>query len=193
MTTMTHEQQELIKKIWWHPIFGPGDRSILTATEDELENFESTYYSIPKEYRWFLKHLGGGGVEPLDTIAKLPESHRKFHSEGWHLPNTFVIGWDNGNPFGIEQSTREILIEDHDYGGAYLIAPSLAAFLREQIFGDPFDESFQDWDKERIERFKRTGDPAPKTGWPGKLRRLKHWAISQLTAGMLKDDQQQQK
>ena len=186
---MEREQQELILKYLWHPVFGPGDRNIPTATEEQLEAFESTHYSIPEEYRWFLKHLGGGGVEPLHTITELPQSHLKFHSEGWHLPNTFIIGWDNGNPFGIEQSTGEILITDHDFGGVHLIAPSLAAYLLEQLYGDPFDDSFQDWDEERIERFKRTGDAAPKGGWPGKLRRLKHWTIGQIAAGMLKKKQ----
>lgn len=184
---MNRKLQEQIQKDWWHPIYGPGDRSIPTATEEELVVFESTHYPIPEEYRWFLKHLGGGGVEPLDTIAGLPESHLKFHSEGWHLSNTFVIGWDNGNPFGIEQSTGEILIEDHDYGGVHLIAPSLAAFLLEQMYGDPFDESYQEWDEERIDRFKRTGDASPKHGWPGKLGHLKRWAIGQLAASLLKE------
>lgn len=187
ISLMTPKQRKIILRQWHNPTIGPGDRNIPKATEEQLQEFERDFGVIPEDYRWFLKNLGGGGVEPLDTIFELPKSHREFRSGGWTLENTFVVGWDNGNPFGIELTTGEVLLEDHDFGGIHLLAPSFAAYLLEQIYGDPLEESFQDWDDERIERFKRTGDAAPKKGWPSMIKRLRQWAVGQVVGWMLRE------
>lgn len=106
------------------------------ATEQEMAAFESTYGPIPRAYRWYLEHCGGGiaGAERLDDIHRLADSHRRFHREsgdgGWTMRDVFIIGWDGGgNPFGISTRTGEVLVEDHDFGGIHVLAPSLEMFL----------------------------------------------------------------
>lgn len=107
------------------------------ATDAQLAAFESTFGSIPDEFRWFLTHLGGGtiGSEWIDGIDELPKTHRKFRAEsmvenGWTMEGVFVIGWDGaGNPFGIETATGRILADDHDFGGVHEMSPSFEVFL----------------------------------------------------------------
>ena len=46
------------------------------------------------------------------------------------MKGVFVIGWDgSGNPFGIEEATGRILVEDHNFGGIHELASSLAHFI----------------------------------------------------------------
>ena len=107
------------------------------ATESELSSFEALFGPIPSEFRWYLTACGGGvvGSEWVDGIAQLAESHLKFESEsrlpgGWTMTNVFIIGWDGaGNPFGIDLATGAVLVEDHNFGGVHVIAPSFEAFL----------------------------------------------------------------
>jgi hypothetical protein len=107
------------------------------ATEDQLRAFEGEFGTIPADFRWFLAACGGGpvGSEWVDSIDELPDTHRKFRAEfgpprGWTMADVFVIGWDGwGNPYGIHAPTGRVLVEDHDFGGVYEMAPSFAAFL----------------------------------------------------------------
>jgi hypothetical protein len=107
------------------------------ASESDLRVFENQFGPIRADYRWFLLNCGGGavGAEWLDGIEELSQTHQKFQSEsetenGWTMEDVFVIGWDGaGNPFGIEESTGRILIEDHNFGGIHEMAQSLEEFL----------------------------------------------------------------
>lgn len=106
------------------------------ATAEQLAAFEAQFGPIPAPYRWYLEHCGGGvaGSEWLDDIRKLAVSHRKFKAEsgegGWTMQDVFIIGWDGGgNPFGISTKTGELLVEDHQFGGVHVMAPSFEAFL----------------------------------------------------------------
>lgn len=183
---------ELFRKEWFRPLFGPGSNRVGLATEEQLQVFEEEFYPIPQEYRWFLKTLGGGGVDHMDGIDKLPATHRRFNSHDWNLENVFVIGWDDGgNPFGIERETGRILAQDQQFPGVYLEAPSLLAFLLEQIYGDPFDDSWHNWDEERIAKFECTGDAAPKGGWPNRLRILFERFIAKSVVRLLEDKEHQ--
>ena len=114
------------------------------ATEAELEGFESTFGTIPDDFRWFLIHCGGGtvGREWVDGIDELPNTHRKFIEEsksahGWTMDGVFVIGWDGaGNPFGIEKVTGRILVEDHNFGRIYEMSPSFEALLERGLLSN---------------------------------------------------------
>jgi hypothetical protein len=107
------------------------------ATETELQEFEAVFGAIPDDYRWLLVTCGGGviGAERLDGIKSLAKSHAKFQQElgaprGWTMREVFIIGWDgSGNPFGIDQKSGRILIEDHQFGGIHEIAASLQDFV----------------------------------------------------------------
>jgi hypothetical protein len=114
----------------------PEDIRSAPATADELAAFEAQLGPIPAVYRWYLAHCGGGvaGSEWLDDIGKLAESHRKFEREsgegGWRMRDVFIIGWDGaGNPIGISTKTGEVLVEDHNFGGIHVVAPSFHGFL----------------------------------------------------------------
>lgn len=114
----------------------PEDMRSRPATEKDLAAFESEFDAIPPSYRWYLQNCGGGvaSSEWLDDIHKLAASHRKFQKErgegGWTMRDVFVIGWDGaGNPFGIRTRTGEVMVEDHNAGGIYVLAPSFARFL----------------------------------------------------------------
>lgn len=114
------------------------------ATEQELEEFESMFGSIPEDYRWFLGSCGGGpvGSEWVDDIKQLKISHRKFKDEsgpnGWTMKDVFVIGWDGGgNPFGIQTSNGKVLVEDHNFGGVHQMADSFIAFLVDGLINNP--------------------------------------------------------
>jgi hypothetical protein len=121
----------------WRSLVGAVDINAPPATESELLAFEAQFGPIPADFRWFLAVCGGGpvGSEWVDSIDKLPDTHRKFRSEfgpprGWTLANVFVIGWDGwGNPYGIHAPTGRLLVEDHEFGGIHEMAPSFAAFL----------------------------------------------------------------
>jgi len=107
------------------------------ATDDELRDFESAFGQIPEDYRWLLVTCGGGviGSERVDGIEQLAKTHAKFQREfglprGWTMRDVFVIGWDgSGNPFGIEQASGRILVEDHQFGGVRELAASLQEFI----------------------------------------------------------------
>lgn len=107
------------------------------ATDEELVAFESEFGPIPVSYRWYLQNCGGGvaGSEWLDDIRQLAATHRKFKEEsavkgGWTMRDVFVIGWDGaGNPFGIRTATGEVVVEDHNFGGVHVLAPSFKHFL----------------------------------------------------------------
>jgi hypothetical protein len=106
------------------------------ATEEQLRGFEEELGQVPRDMRWFLKACGGGvvGSEWVDDIVRLIATHRKFHLEcgqgGWTMRNVFVIGWDGaGNPFGIELTTGQVLVEDHNFGGVHEMARSFQSFL----------------------------------------------------------------
>lgn len=111
------------------------------ATEQDLREFEAIYGEIPSDYRWFLRTCGGGhfGAEEVDDIVSLTESHEKFRREfgpprGWTMEGVFIIGWDGfANPFGIETATGRLVVEDHNFGGVYELAPSLEAFMLKGI------------------------------------------------------------
>jgi hypothetical protein len=107
------------------------------ATESELSAFEARFGPIPSAFRWYLMACGGGvvGREWVDGIAQLSETHSKFVAEsrlpgGWAMANAFLIGWDGaGNPVGIDLSTGTVLVEDHNFGGIHVVAPSFEALL----------------------------------------------------------------
>jgi hypothetical protein len=106
------------------------------ATETQLRTFEHEFGPIPDDLRWFLSECGGGvcGSDWIDGIAELTATQRKFRGEsrpgGWTMSDVFVIGWDGaGNPFGIHSGTGEIVVEDYDFGGIHVLAPSLGEFL----------------------------------------------------------------
>lgn len=110
------------------------------ATPAELEAFESEHGPIPLAYRWYLEHCGGGvvGAEWVDDIHQLRETQRKFNAEsaleprrgGWTMRDVFVFGWDGaGNPMAIRASTGEVVVEDHNFGGVHVLAPSFERFL----------------------------------------------------------------
>ena len=114
----------------------PDDCRRAPATERQLREFEATFGPIPTDYRWYLAECGGGviGSAWVDGITELPASHRKFRAEsgvgGWSMRDVFVVGWDGrGNPFGIQQSTGKLLVEDHDFGAVHEMAESFEAFL----------------------------------------------------------------
>jgi hypothetical protein len=101
----------------------------------QLEEFERTYGPIPAAARQFLRQCGGGpvGSEWVDGIEHLSESHRKFRREcgpgGWRNIDVFVIGWDGaGNPIGIDAAAA-VVVEDHNFGGAHVLAASFEEFL----------------------------------------------------------------
>jgi hypothetical protein len=112
------------------------------ATEQELAAFEGIYGPIPEDYRWFLLTCGGGHfrAEEVDDIVRLTESHAKFKREfgpprGWTMRDVFIIGWDgSGNPFGIETITGRVVVEDHNFGGIYELAPGLEQFMLRGIW-----------------------------------------------------------
>jgi hypothetical protein len=107
------------------------------ATEQQLHEFEAIYGTIPEDYRWFLLTCGGGpiGSDFVDDIVELTKSHAKFRKEfgpprGWTMRDVFIIGWDGFcNPFGIETVTGRLVVEDHNLGGIYELAPSLEDFM----------------------------------------------------------------
>lgn len=114
------------------------------ATEDALTQFEAEHGPIPEEFRWFLLECGGGvvGSEWIGGIEQLGATHRKFAEEsaiegGWTMRNVFVIGWDGaGNPIAIELEPAErqlfagrVVVEDHQFGGVHVLAPSFVAFV----------------------------------------------------------------
>jgi hypothetical protein len=106
------------------------------ATDTQLRTFEQEFGPIPDDFRWFLTECGGGvcGSEWIDGICELARTHQKFRAElgpgGWTIANVFVIGWDGGgNPYGIDRGTGRIVVEDHDFGGIHVMAPSLGDFL----------------------------------------------------------------
>lgn len=110
------------------------------ATQEELSAFESNFGPIPPAYRWYPEQCGGGvaGAEWLDNVHQLAVSHRKFRDEsggrGWRMRGVFIVGWDGaGNPLGIDTSTGEVRVEDHDFGGIHVIAPSFAEFLAQAM------------------------------------------------------------
>jgi hypothetical protein len=114
----------------------PEDVRSTPATEEQLREFETSFGSVPADFRWFLRKCGGGpvGSEWVDDIDELAEIHRKFIAEsgpnGWKMVDVFVIGWDGGgNPFGIHRPSGKVLVEDHDFGGIHELAESFAAFL----------------------------------------------------------------
>jgi hypothetical protein len=121
------------------------------ASETELLAFEKEFGPIPDDYRWYLAICGGGVVrsEWLDDIEKLKKSHVKFRREaamanGWKKKSGFLIGWDgSGNPVSIDQSTGEILVEDHDFGGVHVVASSLAEFCLKSV--QKKSNQFTDW------------------------------------------------
>lgn len=106
------------------------------ASEEQLREFEASFGAIPAGYRWFLLTCGGGhfGSEEVDDIIRLTKSHAKFRHEsgpsGWTMTGVFIIGWDGaGNPFGIETTTGRVVVEDHNFGGIHVLAPSLEEFM----------------------------------------------------------------
>ena len=115
----------------------PQDCRYPPATEIDLSAFETRFGPIPAAFRWYLTTCGGGvvGAEWVDGITELSESHSKFAREsgldgGWTMTGVFLIGWDGaGNPFGIDNATGAILVEDHNFGGIHVMAPSFEAFL----------------------------------------------------------------
>jgi hypothetical protein len=118
----------------------PDDCRYAPATEEQLQLFEREFGSIPPDYRWFLAACGSGvcGAEWLDGIEQLRVSHRKFRDEfapgGWTMRGVFIIGWDGaGNPFGIDQSSGQVLVEDHNFGGIHEMAKSFREFLAQGL------------------------------------------------------------
>jgi hypothetical protein len=115
----------------------PDDCRYTPASLREVEAFETEFGVIPAEFRRFLLELGGGtvGAEWVDGIAELSTTHRKFRLEanqpnGWSMKNVFIIGCDGaGNPFGIENATGRIVVEDHNFGGLQEMSPSFELFL----------------------------------------------------------------
>lgn len=112
------------------------------ATAQELLDLEQALgRPIPPAYRWFLEHCGGGpwGAEYIDGIEDLLDSHRKFAEEareprGWTLKDFFLIGWDGaGNPYGIDERSGAVVVEDHTFGGVHELAPSFEDLLRAQL------------------------------------------------------------
>ena len=111
------------------------------ATEAQLAEFESLYGMIPSDFRWFLRNCGSGifGSERVDGISALFNGHEKFrrefgHPRGWTFLDFFLIGWDgNGNPFGIDLKTGEVVVEDHNFGGKHRLAGSLEEFMLKGI------------------------------------------------------------
>jgi hypothetical protein len=107
------------------------------ATKEQLVEFEEVHGPIPAEFREFLLVVGGGAVgsEWIDGIEGLRETHRKFKREcvpgGWTLTETFIIGWDGaGNPMGINEKSGAVVVEDHNFGGIHVLAPTFEEFLR---------------------------------------------------------------
>lgn len=112
------------------------------ATEEQLSEFEASHGPIPEDYRWFLLACGGGhfGAEEVDDIVRLAKTHAKFQSEsdlpnGWTMRGVFVIGWDGvGNPFGIEEVSGRVVLENHSLGGVHELALSLQDFMLRGIW-----------------------------------------------------------
>jgi hypothetical protein len=116
---MTEQERDQILHAHWQ--LPPGCRRP-PATEDQIRVFETTFGTIPGDYRWYLLACGGGviGSEWVDGIDELSSTHRKVQGGGYAIPNFFPIGWDGGgNPFGFDTSTGKILCEDHDFGGIH--------------------------------------------------------------------------
>jgi hypothetical protein len=121
----------------WHLL--PAEVRSAPASEEALAEFERAHGPIPAEYRQFLGQCGGGpvGNEWIDGIDKLAATHTKFRREsgpsGWRNSNVFVIGWDGGgNPIGID-AAGAVVVEDHNFGGVHMRAPSFAAFLEKGL------------------------------------------------------------
>lgn len=136
---MTKEQEQEIKLNWSGSYFSKKPES-----EHALLMFEKDFYPIPADLRWLLRECGAGGtVESISDISQLRRLHQKFNREKksghWTLlKGVFCIGSDRGgNPFGIEESTGRIVLQDHDFGGLHELAPSFYSFLRQQIEFDP--------------------------------------------------------
>lgn len=117
------------------------------TTEAELRAFEAEFGPIPSDFREYLAVCGGvvgGPSEWIDGIAELRESHRMFREQsapgGWTMRGVFIIGGDGaGNPFGIEESSGRVLVEDHNFGGIHQMAESFLAFLVEGLHLDNAD------------------------------------------------------
>jgi hypothetical protein len=111
------------------------------ATADELHRFEEGNGVIPADFRWFLQSCGGGvvGVERLDGVRTLAQSHEKYRREfgppsGWSMENVFIIGWDGaGNPIALHKRSGAIYVEDHNFGRVHEVAHSLIEFLERQL------------------------------------------------------------
>lgn len=105
------------------------------ARSMELAAFERAFEPIPPDFRWFLTHCGGGvvGCEWVDGISRLEATHEKFKREksagGWRS-DMFAIGWDGAeNPFGVDQASSAVVVEDHNAGDVRQLAPSFEDFL----------------------------------------------------------------
>lgn len=114
------------------------------ASEERLAEFERAYGPIPTEYRQFLIQCGGGpvGGEWIDGIDKLAATHAKFRREcgpsGWSNSDLFVLGWDGGgNPIAIN-ADGAVVVEDHNFGGIQVLAPSFSVFFAGRL-GDVHD------------------------------------------------------
>jgi hypothetical protein len=135
---MTAEEQRKIREA--HDALPAACRSN-PASEDALRAFEAEFGPIPADYRWYLAECGGGVVhsEWLDDIDALKKSHAKFraeaaHPSGWKKKDEFLIGWDGGgNPMLIDRKSGEVVVEDHDFGGVHIEAPSFAAFCLKRV------------------------------------------------------------
>ena len=117
------------------------------ASPERLAQFEARYQAMPSDFRWYLLECGGGvvGSEWVDDLEKLFESHAKYREEfgrrrGWTMSDVFIIGWDGaGNPYGIQESTGKILVEDHNFAGIYEMAESFESFLRNGLLEESSD------------------------------------------------------
>ena len=107
------------------------------ATEAELREFEAAFGAIPDDYRWLLVAAVAAWLARSELTASrsLPSLTPSFaasldrHAVGRCEMFSLLAGMVAVNPFGIEQSSGRILVEDHDFGGIHEMAASLQEFI----------------------------------------------------------------
>jgi len=127
---MTQKEMDCVLKAHWSLPEGCRNEP---AKEGQVQNFETSFGPIPRDYRWYLLNCGGGviGSDWIDGISELAETHRKVRDEHTALQDFFAIGWDGcGNPYGFDVATGGIVSEDHQFGGFHKVAGDFYGLLR---------------------------------------------------------------
>ena len=131
---------ELLLELWLQL---PEEVRSRKATAVEIAEFEAEHAPIPECFKDFLMNFGGGpiGGEWICGIDSLPRVFKKCNHEKisghWNGESGFPIGSDGaGNPITISLDGR-VLVEDHNFGGVHVLAPTFSLFLASGLSDAP--------------------------------------------------------